>query len=171
MSPAIDTTKVVQRRQLRFESLNDIAAEVERLASAQEVRALGNWSSGQVLQHLASTMNNSIDGFPEFAPPALRPIVPVFRLFMRLFLKRRFLTQTMPPGFKLPVSAAHLLPQPTDWPAGLAAFRAAVERQQQQAPGAAHPALGKLAPTEWVSLHCRHSELHLSFLVPGELTE
>lgn len=168
MTTAIDIAKVQSRRQLRFESLNDIAAEVERLATANEVRALGNWSNGQVLLHLASTMNYSIDGFPEFAPPALRPIVPVFRLFMRLFLKRRFLTQTMPAGFKLPARAANLLPPPTDWPTGLAAFRDAFGRQQKQSPGAAHPALSRLTPSEWERLHCRHSELHLSFLVPVE---
>ena len=63
MSAAIETAKVKERRQLRFDSLDDIAAEVERLAACRSIRAVGNWSSGQVLQHLALTMNNSIDGF------------------------------------------------------------------------------------------------------------
>ena len=63
---AINTATVKNRRQLHFNSLDEIAAEVERLAACQQVRTIGNWSSGQVLQHLASTMDNSIDGFPNF---------------------------------------------------------------------------------------------------------
>jgi len=74
---AINTGKVQDRRTLRFESLDEILAEVERLAIAKEVRPLGNWSSGQVVQHLAMTLDNSIDGFPSFVP------LPI-RLFMRL---------------------------------------------------------------------------------------
>src|SRR5574342_33702 len=96
----IDTRKVKQRRQLRFESLDDILAEVERLASSKNIRAVGNWTSGQVLQHLAATMNGSIDGFPTFVP------APV-RLLLRLFMKRRFLTRPMPPGFQLPKNAGN----------------------------------------------------------------
>src|SRR5262245_21314522 len=99
----IDTAKVTGRRTLRFESLDEIAAEVDWLAECEEVRALGNWSSGQVLQHLATTMNNSIDGFSGFVP------LPV-RLLLRLLMKKRFLTKPMPPGFQLPQSAGNMFP-------------------------------------------------------------
>src|SRR5262252_7460713 len=108
MSTMIDTAKVKDRRQLRFESLDEIASEVERLAACKNVRAMGNWSSGQVVQHLATTMDNSIDGFPSFVP------APV-RLLLRLFMKRRFLTRPMPPGFKLPANAGNMLPAETSW--------------------------------------------------------
>src|SRR5436305_15072328 len=117
MPNTIDTARVGSRRELRFNSLDDIAAEVERLAAAKEIKTLGNWSSGQVLQHLAMTMQNSIDGFPSFVPAAIR-------LFLRLFMKRRILTTPMSAGFKLPSNAAeHMLPKPTEWNAALANFR------------------------------------------------
>ena len=161
MSASIDTTKVQGRRQLHFDSLADIAADVERLAQAKEVRALGNWSSGQVVQHLANTMTNSIDGFSGFVPFPLR-------IFLRLFMKGRFLNRTMDPGFNLPASAGNLLPPPTDWADAVAAFRAATKRLQTETKRSPHPALGNLSAEEWVRMHCRHSELHLSFLVPVE---
>jgi hypothetical protein len=162
MASAIDTRKVKERRKLRFDSVDDVSAEVERLAKCKDVRALGNWSSGQVLQHLAMTMNNSIDGFPAFVP------APV-RFLLRLFLKRRILTRTMSAGLKLPASAAErMLPPPTTWQAGLDAFRRATARVKSELRRSSHPAFGSLTSDEWEQLHCRHSELHLGFLIPVE---
>lgn len=159
MTASINTYRVAERRKLRFESLDDIDADVDRLAAASEIRALGNWSSGQVLQHLATTMNNSIDGFP-FAVP-----FPV-RVLLRLFMKRRFLTQPMPPGFKLPARAGSMLPPETNWDGGLANFRLAIDRVKQETRRCPHPAFGPMTIDEWNQTHCRHSELHLSFLLP-----
>jgi hypothetical protein len=161
MSEVIDTAKVQSRRQLRFDSLDDIAAEVERLAACVDVRALGNWSSGQVLQHLASTMDNSIDGFP-FA------VAGPIKLLLRLFFKRRFLTKPMPPGFKLPRKAEKMLPGQTSWETALANFRRAMQRLKTESSRSPHPAFGPMTAEEWEKIHCRHSELHLSFLLPAE---
>jgi Protein of unknown function (DUF1569) len=157
----IDTRKVKERRQLRFDSLDDILAEVERLAQSKGVRAVGNWSSGQVLQHLATTMENSIDGFPSFVP------APV-RVFLRLFMKRGFLTKPMPPGFKLPARAGNMLPPPTSWETSLGNFRRAMQRVKTEALRSPHPAFGPMTVDEWEQIHCRHSELHLGFLIPTE---
>ena len=44
----VDTAKVEGRRTLHFTSLDEILAEVERLNQGK-VRAIGNWSPGQVL--------------------------------------------------------------------------------------------------------------------------
>jgi Protein of unknown function (DUF1569) len=161
MSTVINTAKVPGRRQLRFNSLDDIAAEVERLAACREITALGNWSSGQVLQHLASTMDNSIDGFPNFVPAPIK-------LFLRLFMKRRFLTKPMPPGFKLPPRAEKMLPGETSWETALANFRRAMQRVKTETSRSPHPAFGPMHVDEWNQIHCRHSELHLSFLVSSE---
>jgi hypothetical protein len=157
----IDTAKVKERRQLHFDSLDEIAADVERLAACQKVRTLGNWSSGQVLQHLATTMDNSVDGFPNFVP------FPV-RILLRLFMKQRFLTQPMSPGFRLPKRAANMLPPETSWEAALANFRRAMQRLKTESRRSPHPAFGPMTVAEWEKIHCRHSELHLSFLSPGD---
>jgi hypothetical protein len=159
MSTAVDTTKVGNRRTLHFDNLEDIRAEVERLAGSKDVRALGNWSSGQVFKHLAITMNNSIDG----APPSLPAIV---RFFLRLLIKRRMLTKPMSPGFQLPKRAAHMLPPATSFEEGLQSIRHALQRLRTENKRADHLAVGPLTEAEWVQMHCRHCELHLSFLVP-----
>jgi hypothetical protein len=161
MPDSINTAKVQSRRQLRFQCIDDIAADVERLAACKELRALGNWSSGQVLEHLASTMDNSIDGFPNFVPAPIK-------LFLRLFLKRRFLTKPMPPGFKLPAKAEKMLPGETSWDTALTNFRRAMQRVKTETHRSPHPAFGPMTADEWNQIHCRHSELHLSFLLPAQ---
>jgi hypothetical protein len=157
----INTAKVAGRRTLRFESLDEIVTDVERLAACKELRSLGNWSPGQVLQHLATTMNGSIDGFPNFVPAPMK-------LLLRVFMKRRFLTKPMPPGFQLPKKAGTLHPRATKWDAALANFREAMRRLKSETRRSPHPAFGPMTADEWEKIHCRHSELHLSFLVPVE---
>lgn len=160
MASAIDTCKVAERRQLHFNSLDDIGADVERLAKSREIRALGNWSPGQVFQHVANVMNKCIDGFA-FRPPA------IIRFVVRCFFKRRFLTKPMAPGFKLPAAAAsELIPPATTQEAGLDSIRRALARLQTETIRVPSPVLGPLTVEQWNQLHCRHAELHLSFLVP-----
>src|SRR5262245_5437901 len=49
---AIDTRRVAGRQKLRFADLDEMLAYAERLVSGGSTQ-LGNWSLGQVLQHLA----------------------------------------------------------------------------------------------------------------------
>jgi hypothetical protein len=156
----IDTSKVQNRRQLHFDTISDILADVERLNEGK-VKPLGNWSGGQVLTHLAVVMKGSLDGTEfRFAWP--------LRLLGRL-LKRRILTKGMTPGFQLKGRAADgLVPPPTSWEEGLHTFRQAVHRLQTESKREPSPFLGAMTREEWDQLHCRHSELHLSFLVPDQ---
>jgi hypothetical protein len=158
MTTTINTARVSERRLLHFNTLDDIAADVDRLAGARDIRALGNWSAGQVFNHLATVMNKSIDGFAH-RPPAL------IRFVIRLLFKRRMLARTMPAGFKLPTkAAAELVSPPISLEDGLAQIRKGFERLRRESQRAPHPVLGTLIREEWDQLHCRHSELHLSFL-------
>jgi hypothetical protein len=156
----IDTTKVKERRQLHFTSLDDILADLDHLAEAPEVRTLGNWSAGQIFQHLAVAFTCSIDGFPFHLP------APV-RFLFRLFLKRAVLNKPMSAGFRLPAKAAtKLVPLPIGKEEGLENLRRAIHRLQTEEQRSPNPVVGKLTREEWDNLHCRHAELHLSFLVP-----
>jgi hypothetical protein len=156
----VATNKVQNRRELHFNSVEEILADVERLAKGK-VRTLGNWSAGQILKHLAIVMDASIDGAG-------------FRLpwYMRLLgrmLRKRVLNGPMSAGFKLPTNAANVLvPPPTSFEEGLAAFRHAVHRQQTETSRQPSVFLGPLTAEEWTQLHCRHAELHLSFLALDE---
>jgi hypothetical protein len=159
MSTTIATDKVTERRELHFNTIEDIRAEVERLAQCHELRALGNWSTGQIFQHLAIGLNCCIDGYPHQLP------APV-RLALRFLFKRRFLMKPMAAGFKLPAKAAALLPPPTTQEVGLRNLRQALERFEMEPKRVPNPVLGPLTNDEWIQLQCRHAELHLSFLVP-----
>ena len=157
---AIDTGKVTGRRKLHFDNLDAILSDVDRLAKSREIRALGNMSAGQILEHLARTMNKSIDGYQNGLP------APV-RFVFRLLFKNKFLHQPMSAGFKLPKGAlAELVPGPVDLEQGFRDLRQAIRRLQTEPNRAPSPVLGPLTRDEWNEVHCRHAELHLSFLVP-----
>jgi len=52
--------------------------------------------------------------------------------------------------------------------AGLEHLKQAIARFETENPSAEHPAFGRMARQEWVSLGLRHAELHMSFVVPEE---
>ena len=157
---AVATAKVSNRRKLHFNLIEDILDDVERL-NQSKFKTLGNWSGGQILKHLSIVMNGSIDGAP------MRLSWPL-RLLGRM-LKRRVLTKGMSPGFQLKGKAADaLVPPATTWEEGLEMFRRAVHRLQTETKREPSPFLGPMTREEWDQLHCRHSELHLSFLVPAD---
>jgi hypothetical protein len=158
----VDTGKVAGRRELRFESLDEVLAEVERLAAAERagrLRRLGNWTLGQTLGHLASWAEYSYTGAPLKAP-----------FFVKWFLrlrKRKFLYGPMRAGVKIPrVEGGTLATEPVPLDEGLERMRRVLARLKSEAPTAPNVIFGPLSPDEWVALHCRHAELHLGFLVP-----
>ena len=155
----VATGSVTGRRQLHFDSLDDILADVERLNQGQ-VKTLGNWSPGQVLRHLTIVMTGSMDGFRNRPPWFIRLLGKV--------MKRRMLTKPMSAGFQLPERALEELgPPPTEWAEGVTMFREAVRRLKTDDKRVPSPFLGAMTREEWDQLHCRHAELHLSFLAPG----
>jgi Protein of unknown function (DUF1569) len=154
----IDARKVVGRRTVRYNSYDEVLADAERLA-AMPTRTLGNWTLGQIFQHLAKAMDAMIDG-----PPFLLP-APV-RLLMSLFMKGKMLRETLSPGFKLPKKGEGLLPTPaTTTEEGLRLLRAAVQRVKGTTERALHGGFGKMGPGEWDQFQLRHCELHMSFVV------
>lgn len=154
----------IQRRTLRFESVDDALAEAERLAAAEREGRLdraGNWSLGQSLGHLATWANFAFDGYP----PAVRAPLPV-RMILRL-MRGSILSKGMMAGVKIRgVPDGTLGLEPIDPAEGLARFRAAMERLRTTAPQIDNPAFGRLTHEQWVQLNLRHAELHLGHLVP-----
>lgn len=155
----VKTRGVRGRRPLRYETYQDLLADAENVAR-HGARLLGNWDASQVFGHIAQAVNLSIDGFPGAAPWWLRLIGGLFR--------RRVLRGPMPAGFNIPIPSAQeaLTPQPVAVEAALADLRRAVARIQLDTERSRHPVFGELSLDEWDSLHLRHAELHMSFLVP-----
>lgn len=157
---AVDTKRVTGRRTLRFESVEALRAEAERLAAGPH-RTLGNYTLGQILAHLAQVMEYSLDGFPPIRLPWLmRKAGPL--------MKGRILRKGFPAGIKplRGMGDAFKAPEATT-EEGLARLRTAMGRLQTQAERHPSPLFGNLSRAEWDQFHCRHAELHLSFVEPA----
>jgi len=151
-------TKTCPRRQVEYRSLDEFLADAGRLVDA-DATTTGNWSLGRILEHLTTVMNKSIDGFQSKAPLPMR-------LVARYLLKQRILTKKMAPGFQLPPQAAtEIVPAEIDRHEALAHLRQAIERLRQVPGRVESPFLGPLDIEQWNQLHCRHAELHMSFVV------
>ena len=153
----IITKKVQGRRQVRYASLDELLADAQRI-SENGFRKLGNWSPGQIYEHLARSMDASIDGFA-FSMPA-----PV-RWMMSLLMKNKMLYNSVPPGYKAP---AKYTPEETSTEAGLASLKKSIERQESETSRVIHPGFGNLSLEEWEAFNLRHAEMHMSFLVEVE---
>ena len=147
------------RRTVRYATLSDIIQDAEQVIGNHHT--VGNWTFGQICQHLAKSMNASFDGFGFQAPWFAR-------WFIAPFVKNSLLIKPMKPGFKIPASGKMLLPDDNVSAAeGLRQISAAIERFSHETPTAPNPFLGNMASEEVVQLQLRHAELHMSFIVPN----
>lgn len=155
----IKTGKVTGRRQIRFEDL-DLMQDYATSVSSRPGKTLGNWSVAQILDHLANSMRAAYEG-PEVRAPWF------VRLIIAPLIKPRFLSNGMPAGFALPKEMKHFMPDDDATTAtALEKLRLWIDRLKKEAPSRAHPAFGRLTHADWIRLHLRHGELHLSFIIP-----
>lgn len=146
------------RRTVVYQTLEEFLEDVRVLVSA-DVLTVGNWSFAQILEHLARAIDASIDGFSFRSHWLVRTLVAPL-------LKNRLLTSPMKPGFTLPKRASHYLPQAgIDLDNAASHLETAVQRLSTTQPTADHPFLGRLSDREWLALHLRHAEMHMSFVV------
>src|SRR5687768_8373378 len=92
-------TKNAPRRNLRFNSIDEALTEIDRIVAAEKAGALrntGNWSAGQVFNHIATWLNFSWDGFP----PSVHPPW-IVRTILRL-MRQRYIHKPTGPGVKIP---------------------------------------------------------------------
>jgi hypothetical protein len=162
---AVDTGKVAGRRVLRFETFEEMWAEVERCAAAGRagrLKVMGNWSLGQIFGHLASWASFPYEGYPPelHAPWMIRLI-----LKMR---KKRFLWGQMPAGIRIPgVEGGTKGTEPMGLEEGLTRLRRAWDRLNAEPPRINNPIFGPLTHEEWKAINLRHGELHLGFVAEG----
>jgi Protein of unknown function (DUF1569) len=158
----VDTGKVIDRRKLRFFTPEEMEADVAILVDAERagrLARLGNWSLGQVLNHLGSWVAFAFDGNP------LKP--PFFVRWIVGRRKNKYLNEAMPAGVRIPrVEGGTLAWEPSTLDEGLAKFSAAWGRMKKEAPTLPNPLFGQMTHDEWIRLQLRHAELHLSFFKP-----
>jgi Protein of unknown function (DUF1569) len=155
---SVNTAKIDGRRKLDYKSYDELLADADRLSSGN-AKTLGNWSPGQIFQHLANAFNGSIDGLPGGFPWFIRVMARIF--------KKKLIAGPMPAGVKMPDKIAKVvMPQPTSTEVGLANLHAAVSRLKREPHRATHPVFGEVSNEEWDTMHLKHASLHMSFLAP-----
>jgi hypothetical protein len=159
----IETSKA-ERRKLRFNNIDELLAEVERIVGSErsgQLRRTGNWTVGQIFGHLATWISYGYEGYP-FRPP------PWFiRWILRLKVKK-YLREGMPAGVRIPgVAAGTFGIEPLTTDEGADFLRRALARLKKGEPCKYDsPAFGPMRHPDRIALNLRHAELHLGFLHP-----
>lgn len=160
----IDTAKVTDRRKLRYNSIDDLLADIDRIVAADKagrLRCTGNWTAGQAMGHVAAWINYAYEGFPLARPPwPIRVILG--------FLKKKYLRDGLPAGVKIPkVEGGTKGTEPLTTEEGASRLRKALARLSSPEPARfPSPAWGEMSQGERITLNLRHADLHLSFLHP-----
>jgi len=155
--------KTSTRRSLRFDRIDQVLADIDSLAEAETngtARCLGNWTFGQNLNHLATWVDYAYEGLPYKIPFVIRCVARP--------LKKRILTKPMKPGMRLPnTSGGTLATEVVATDEALSHLRKTLARLACECPVRPHPMFGPMHHDEWIALHLRHAELHLSFISPS----
>jgi hypothetical protein len=143
-----------ERRQLTFQTLDEVMPEVGRLLEGYTV--VGKWSLAQILHHLAITIRSTARPASD-VPPATSEQTAIHK---RFFALDRFPDgRPAPPPFDPPQGLDPLVEAPS--------LDRALERfASATGPFPAHPVIGPLSGEEWARFHAMHAAHHLGFAVP-----
>ncbi|MFT5300540.1 MAG: hypothetical protein ACI87E_003915 [Mariniblastus sp.] len=151
----------MNRRAIHFEELDHAVAECERLSQSGYVRN-GNWSLGQICNHIRLTIDANMDGYPRWMSLAL-PLRPILR---RLMLPR-LMRGDSPSGIK--TAGMFVPPADLNDASEIMAFADCVNRFHSHTEALyPHPGFGRLAKSEFEKFHAAHAAHHLSFLGESE---
>ncbi len=155
-------TRKVERRDLHLKSIDELFAEIERIeqaAKAGTLCAVGNWTPGEIMSHLAAWIEYGWTGYPLGPPPW-----PISWLIRRTL--KRTLRAGLKSGVKIPgIAGGTTGAEPLQTDVALERLRAALKRLQSGEPVKYEsPAFGPMSQDDRVALQLRHAELHLSFL-------
>ncbi len=151
--------KKAERRELHFESLDEVLADAE--AVTPHATATGNWTPPQIIDHVAfgiHMLNHGID---------LKIPLPM-KLFGRTLKAFGQHIAPMKPGIKPPAKIAAAFAPSSDITLEQAKQKLRDEIAYANQHGMHHPSplFGKLTPEECVQMNCRHAEMHFGFIKP-----
>lgn len=157
-------TRKVYRRQLRFETLAELDAELDRVRAAHHagtLRASGNWTPGQILGHLAKWIRWYLDDrFPFAAPGLMRFVGKLFR--------NKIINAPFKPGLKFTPKSGDLGGDPAyEFEEGWDRLTDQLDRLRAgETLACTTPLVGPVTHEEGLRIHLNHAALHLSFLHP-----
>lgn len=158
-----NTKQVTGRRELRFDSFDDVLADAEQV-TFQPHHTLGNWTAAENLDHMAIPIEWATDGYPAGMS------APLFFKVVGPMLKGRFLKKGFPAGIEPPPTMAGFgTPRENiSLEDAMQRLRTAIERFKANGTIEKNLLVGRMSKPQWEQFNCRHCELHLSFIVPGD---
>lgn len=144
----------------KVQSLDDALRWLDKLDRAATARATGAWPLGAVLEHMAQSIDMSMDGFPQ-------PRSAVFQATAgaAAFAFFRWRGQ-MNHSLSEPIPGAPALGAGGDWRPGAARLRTAITRFQGNAGGLKpHFAYGALGKADFSLAHALHIANHQDEIV------
>jgi hypothetical protein len=148
----------MNHRSITFQSLDDVAKEIDRLASGP-VTVTGKHDFPSIVRHLAIT-NFSMSG--KLVPPKL----PWYMRLIMPLLKSSILNGPVTPGFNLPAKAQAFLwpPNPIILEDAVSMYRDSMAYYKQHGPLPVHPIFGRATRAQIDNLNLRHAAMHLGFV-------
>jgi len=146
----------------KVQSLDDALRWLDRLDKAASVKSTTTWKMGAVLEHLAQSIEMSLDGFPEPKSTLFQSTLgaAAFTVFRWRGRMSHGLTDVIP--------GAPVLTQADDWKPGSQRLRAAITRFNAHS-GALKPhfAYGALSRADFALAHAFHIANHQDEIVVG----
>lgn len=138
-----------------LQSIPQVLQWLDTLPQAQEVRSTGSWPLVAVMEHMAQSVEMSLDGFPQ--PKSALFQSTVGAAAFAVFQWRGRMTH----GLAEPIPGAPALTLQGDWKPAAQRLRAALLRFDAHT-GALQPhfAYGKLSKTEFAQAHVMHIANH-----------
>lgn len=144
----------------KVQSLDDALRWLDKLDRAGSVHATGAWPMGAVLEHLAQSIEMSMDGFPQPKSAAFQATAGAAAF---AFFKWR---GQMSHGLSEPIPGAPALGAGADWRPGAARLRTAIARfAGHQGPLKPHFAYGALSKADFSLAHTFHLANHQDEIV------
>ncbi|QQE10251.1 DUF1569 domain-containing protein [Planctomycetota bacterium] len=152
--------RLVGKRGLRFEAVEDMITEAEALL-ADGYDMVGEWTLGQNCEHLRMTLEKSVSGF------GFELGFPMNLVVKMVVSKGKIFREGFKPGFKLKGRFKVMIPSDgLDDGEEVAKLREAVEQFKGSATTKPSPVLGAMSFDDWNLFHMRHAEHHLGMLRP-----
>ncbi len=156
----------IQRRQLKFDSFDEVVRDAESLQAKGYDRA-GKWDLAQVCEHLARWLEYPLDGMPRVTLLLKPPMWVVRHTIGPRMLRKAIATNRIPAG-------SPAIPQTVAASGGDAAEaldhlrRAAKRFTEWTGPTHPSPMFGRLTRDDGRKMHLVHAAHHLSFLIPKQ---
>lgn len=153
---------VAQADTPKVQSLDEALRWLDRLDKAASVKSATAWKMGAVFEHLAQSIDMSLDGFPE----------PKSALFQNTVGAAAFAVfkwrGKMNHGLTDPIPGASALAQPDDWKPGAVRLRNAIARfNSHTGPVKPHFAYGALSRSDFALAHAMHIANHQDEILVG----